>query len=290
MRFVTSVSSMIVLSLATLSLTSCGQSGIINAELDGKKTKDLKVINCSKILTGKDITLKIDNSYTDRRGLFIKVKPVTYDNVKIKVEKDTESYFGHTIVKYYTELEHKDGTDDSLRGKSYDSEKVIFDRYSVAKCFISADGKTKTLNLSGFSFYHQRIEHMLKHNDIVNSVKFSPNGQNVVTASEDTTAKIWNLKGDLVSNLTHQAGINYAEFSPDGQNVVTSSWDNTAKIWNLKGDLISTLRPEEQIKSAKFSPDGQKVMTISSDKTVKIWNIKGDFIATLPHSERIISA
>ena len=177
--------------------------------------------------------------------------------------------------------------------------------------------------------FYSRIEHNLRHDGTIISVKFSPDSQSVVTASRDKTAKIWNVKGEpivtlehekevssakfspdgqkvvtvsdniakiwnvtgeLIATLTHEKEVSSAKFSSDGQKVVTASWDNTAKIWNVTGELVTTLTHEKEVSSAKFSPDGQKVLTTSSDNTAKIWNVTGELIATLKHEGEIISA
>ena len=81
--------------------------------------------------------------------------------------------------------------------------------------------------------FYSRIEHNLRHDGTILSVKFSSDSQRVVTASRDKTAKIWNVKGEYVASesiatLKHEKEVSSAKFSPDGQKVVTVS-DNIAK-------------------------------------------------------------
>ena len=56
-----------------------------------------------------------------------------------------------------------------------------------------------------------------------------------------------------------------AQFSPDGQRVVTASGDNTARLWDAaSGQAISEpMKHEDIVISAQFSPDGQRVVTVS---------------------------
>ena len=58
----------------------------------------------------------------------------------------------------------------------------------------------------------------------VASVNFSPDGRQIVTASEDGTARLWNaLSGHPVGKpMKHDAEVLSAEFSPDGQKLVTA--------------------------------------------------------------------
>jgi len=131
------------------------------------------------------------------------------------------------------------------------------------------------------------------HKGWINSASFSHDGRYVVTASNDSTAKIWNAAtGQLIRTLQHQDWVKSASFSHDGRWVVTASRDSTAKIWNAAtGQLIRTLQHQDWINSVSFSPDGRWVVTASSDHTAKIWNAAtGQLIRTLQHQDWVKSA
>jgi WD40 repeat protein len=54
--------------------------------------------------------------------------------------------------------------------------------------------------------------------------------------------------------------VRFAEFSPDGQRILTASNDRTARIWEAQtGKEIAVLWGHtEVVWSAVFSPDGQR--------------------------------
>jgi len=134
------------------------------------------------------------------------------------------------------------------------------------------------------------------HAYAVYNAAFSPDGQRVVTASWDKTARVWNAAGgQLITKLEgHSDGVVSAAFSPDGQRVVTASFDKTARVWNAaSGQPIVKLKGHADIvNSAAFSPDGQRVVTASVDKTARVWNAaSGQLIANLDgHARKVLSA
>ena len=74
----------------------------------------------------------------------------------------------------------------------------------------------------------------MKHEGVVKSAQFSPDGQHVVTASEDNTAQLWNATtGQAVGVfMKHGGAVTCAQFSSDGRQVLTGSLDRTARLWD----------------------------------------------------------
>ena len=117
------------------------------------------------------------------------------------------------------------------------------------------------------------------------TVKFSPDGQKMITASGDSTAKIWGVAdGKLLHTLSgHEDGVLFAAYSPDNKKIITTSLDRTAIIWNSTGLALATLIGHtEKVIYASFSHDSKKVVTASEDKTAKVWDVNsGKLLATL---------
>jgi hypothetical protein len=90
----------------------------------------------------------------------------------------------------------------------------------------------------------------------------------VVTASEDGTARIWDVsKQQVVRVLTHHEprgpvkAVRSAVFSPDGQHVLTACEDATARIWiTATGEQQVTLRLDGPALCADYSADGRWVI------------------------------
>ncbi|MBU7581871.1 MAG: hypothetical protein KAF91_02985 [Nostoc sp. TH1S01] len=73
------------------------------------------------------------------------------------------------------------------------------------------------------------------HQVSVLSVSFSPDGKTIATASDDRTARLWSLDGQLLRELKgHQGSVLSVSFSPDGKTIATASDDRTARLWPVQ--------------------------------------------------------
>ncbi|RUT04073.1 hypothetical protein DSM106972_049870 [Dulcicalothrix desertica PCC 7102] len=130
------------------------------------------------------------------------------------------------------------------------------------------------------------------HTNAVRSANFSLDGQHIVTASFDNTARVWDIRGKQLAVLNgHTGAVLNASFSPDGQRIVTASKDNTARVWDIKGNqLVEFNEHKSAVLSASFSPDGQHIVTASRDETARVWDIRGKQLAVLKHDNAVFSA
>ncbi len=135
----------------------------------------------------------------------------------------------------------------------------------TAKVWDAASGKVH-LTLSG-------------HGGQINSATFSPDGQWIITGSDDQTARVWNAADgkEWFTLKGHSDAINSVAYSRDGQLIVTGSSDGTAKVWDVvTGNGPLTLKGHSDlINSVAFSPDGQRIVTGSRDHTAKVWEAAG---------------
>jgi len=71
----------------------------------------------------------------------------------------------------------------------------------------------------------------------------------------------------------HQAAVRSVAFSPDGQTIVSGSDDNTIRLWSRDGTPIGQPFQGHQsyVRSVAFSPDGQTIVSGSADNTIRLW-------------------
>jgi len=111
------------------------------------------------------------------------------------------------------------------------------------------------------------------HNDNVYDVAFSPDGSQILTASRDHSAKLWDLSGNLLAEFSHDWFVYSVDFSPDGKYIATGCKDNTARIWSVSGALLHELKGHSyDVFDVEFSPSG-KTLVSTTKRDVFLWNV-----------------
>ncbi|MBK1616958.1 hypothetical protein CKO42_00540 [Lamprobacter modestohalophilus] len=129
-----------------------------------------------------------------------------------------------------------------------------------------------------------RVQSLEGHSGRIYSIAFAPDGQQLVTASMDKTARVWSPQGDAIGILSgHQDRIYRAEFSPDGQWILTGSRDGSIRIWKRptgrrqQPQTLSTFLPLEGgaggVANAAFSPDGHYVAGAYWENAAILWRL-----------------
>jgi WD40 repeat protein len=73
------------------------------------------------------------------------------------------------------------------------------------------------------------------HTDQVYSVSFSPDGQSIVSGSDDKTIRVWLVEsGELVRTLEgHTDWVTSVSFSPDGQSILSKDYSDKKRVWDV---------------------------------------------------------
>lgn len=149
----------------------------------------------------------------------------------------------------------------------------------------------------------QRSRAFKGHSATVNAIAINPQGNILVSASDDKTIKLWNLQTcQLIHTFFgHSAPVNTVAISPDGRMLVSGSFDRKVIEWKLdKREMIREFYSEfgspyshryGSVHSVAFSCDGGAIASASGDKTIKIWNQRnGQLVQKLAgHSGKVLS-
>ena len=124
------------------------------------------------------------------------------------------------------------------------------------------------------------------HTELVYSIRFDASGEKLITASQDKSAIIWSLNGEVLARLVgHADRIYSAEFNVDGSWALTASRDGTTALWKIQ-PLININKFDQAIKPwmlleghrggvshARFSPDGRFIATAYWNNAAEIWHV-----------------
>jgi WD40 repeat protein len=136
---------------------------------------------------------------------------------------------------------------------------------NIMTATLSPDGKTLAWSLDDNTIQLVRLsdqkvlQTLSGHSDMVGKLRFTPDGNLLVSASHDYWVKVWNLQGEELHSF--QAGqVLGIAISPDGSMLATVPSDGPVALWSLDtGEKIKDLGGSGgyDTSDAEFSQDGQ---------------------------------
>jgi WD40 repeat protein len=139
------------------------------------------------------------------------------------------------------------------------------------------------------------------HTAKVNAIAITPDGNTLVSGSDDRQINLWNLKtGKWYHTFSGQAeAVLSLAISSDGKKIASGCVDRKISTWQIdKKQFLQTFfysnfpySHNGFVNSVVFSPDSRFIASASSDKTIKIWggytgNLK---LALSGHTDAVLS-
>jgi len=126
------------------------------------------------------------------------------------------------------------------------------------------------------------------HASFLRDARFTRDGANVLTASEDGSVRLWSARsGGMLAQRTYPGPAHCAVPSPSGEWVAITH-ENGAQLWHPSDDKVVELAGHLSgvVRTADFSPDGTRVVTGGDDRTARIWSVPdGRELATLRRAD-----
>jgi choice-of-anchor C domain-containing protein len=128
---------------------------------------------------------------------------------------------------------------------------------------------------------YQEAATLRGHRDAVNGIAFLPDGQTLVSGSQDGSIKFWRVSDWKethswpVPGAEPDRGVNSLALSPHGAILAAGTAQGSIVLWNMAdGEVLRRWRGHAStIQELCFSADGKTLATASRDKTVKIWQV-----------------
>jgi len=117
------------------------------------------------------------------------------------------------------------------------------------------------------------------HSNIVNALKFSIDGNFLVSGSSDHTVNIWNMTGEnqykYQKIMWYKDAVHTVAVSPDGNTWASGCDDTAIVLGNFDGDVTKTLKGHSKAVSAlDFSSDDRYLASVSNNNTMIIWDLE----------------
>jgi len=121
------------------------------------------------------------------------------------------------------------------------------------------------------------------HLGAVTMAEFTPDGEKIVTASADETARLWSATdGKLMRVFSAHTGPVYClSVSGDGRWLATGAQDNTVRFWSIPQTrpLQWNAAHEGAVRALHQSPDGQLVASVGADRRLRLEVALGEMTA-----------
>ena len=118
------------------------------------------------------------------------------------------------------------------------------------------------------------------HTDTINCLTFSSDGKSLISGSDDTTVKLWDVQTGGVAKTFHgnRGWVFSVSVSEDCTRIVSGS-KNTINLWNIQtGECYWTIEQQGWVEYVRFSPtDPQHIISISGCKVWE-WDMNGNQI------------
>jgi len=141
------------------------------------------------------------------------------------------------------------------------------------------------------------VANLRGHTGAVVTVRFNPRGEQLLTASKDSTARVWQIT--KVTSSSFQSEVKTkdtilvgktATFSIESKRIALVKADNIIELLdNTTGKIIKVLSGHsDRILGVRFSQDGKYLVSGSADKTARLWDAtNGDLIKVFSEARTI---
>ncbi|KAM3127864.1 hypothetical protein pb186bvf_020054 [Paramecium bursaria] len=139
--------------------------------------------------------------------------------------------------------------------------------------YANADNTITILDLNtGIEFISTKKGHFKP----ISSLKYAPDGKNILSTSADRTARIWDVKTIMDQQIQDQGAIQAVAFSPDGNQFCYAGQSRKIFVCDSQTgqQLFEPILLTNTITKLVYHPIGKYIASSSFDKSVIIWDAR----------------
>ena len=185
-------------------------------------------------------------------------------------------------------------TGEKLDSIQLDQQSLAFPGFSRTGDLLATSDEDDPFDVEVYALPSRKLRWRFHGHDAkVNYLDFSPSDSQLVTSSDDGTARVWDLgSGKMSLVLKHPGAVNVGVFDPSGKTLLTGDSSGTVTTWDaVTGRALHVFAGHASgVFSAAFSPRGGIAATGSTDQTARLWDTRsGQVISSLAHSAYVAS-
>lgn len=133
---------------------------------------------------------------------------------------------------------------------------------------------TRTGNIRLWKVFTSQLEYGPKHKSEIFNFEYSPDGKNIISVSEDSTARIARAEtGRQTHVIPHPDWVEDVAISPDGTWFATASDDKLVRVFDTAtGAEKVRMAHGSFVQKLKISPNGNWIASTGYDLTARIWD------------------
>ena len=112
------------------------------------------------------------------------------------------------------------------------------------------------------------------HTDSITQIKFHPQGNLIISGSDDCTIKIFDSKTKNNHSILKGSLNGISSLDLTNQHIISTSNEYITRLWNIsKSKLVHTFHEHRNIVRSSIFLNSQKFFSSSFDKMIKLWDI-----------------
>ncbi len=155
---------------------------------------------------------------------------------------------------------------------------------------VAVSSRDRQLLLLDLATPNAPIKTFPTHAGTVYNVRFTPDGQQLVTVGDDKTIQVWQLDGTPAGTLVgHRGLVSALALSPTGKQLATAGGDRTLRLWDWERSNLKVLQKHQgAVNAVAVAPEGDLMASGGKDARIHLWDSNGNWVRSLSdHTDAI---